>query len=151
MLEIFWLLPLATLFPEGECSKKSEYKEIKRGKCPKPRRKEKVRREVKIDKCPIVELGVQDNHLREKKRKYRASHSPQKLQSARKVSVFSPGGSHQQVKLVCVLPFPDGDARKDTKIYPGSGMRRPYVQRGGSVCIILHLSACTGVNTSRYG
>jgi hypothetical protein len=29
-----------------------------------------------------------------------------------------------------VLPFPDGDARKDTKIYPGSGKRRPYVQRG---------------------
>jgi len=44
---------------------------------------------------------------------------------------FPPGGSHQRVKLVCVLPFPDGDARKDTKIYPGSGKRRPYVQRGG--------------------
>jgi len=29
-----------------------------------------------------------------------------------------------------MLPFPDGDARKDTKIYPGSGKRRPYVQRG---------------------
>jgi hypothetical protein len=29
-----------------------------------------------------------------------------------------------------VLPFPDGDARNDTKIYPGSGKRRPYVQRG---------------------
>ena len=41
MLEIFGLLPLATLFQEGECSEKSEYEEIKRGKCPKPRRKEK--------------------------------------------------------------------------------------------------------------
>ena len=29
--------------------------------------REKVRREVKMDKCPIVELGVQDTHLREKK------------------------------------------------------------------------------------
>jgi len=35
MLEIFWLLPLATLFQEGECSKKRErrkkekYEEIK--------------------------------------------------------------------------------------------------------------------------
>jgi len=38
--------------------------------------------------------------------------------------------------------------QKDTKIYPGSGKRRPYVQRGRRVCIILHLSACTGVNTS---
>jgi len=47
-----------------------------------------------------------------------------------------------------VLPFLDGDARKDTRIYPGSGKRRPYVQRGGGeVSIILHLSACTGVNT----
>jgi len=38
--------------------------------------------------------------------------------------------------------------QKDTKIYPSSGKRRPYVQRGERVCIILHLSACTGVNTS---
>jgi len=44
MLKIFWLLPLATLFQEGECSKKSEYEEIKRGKCPKPRKKEKKER-----------------------------------------------------------------------------------------------------------
>ena len=54
-----------------ECSKKREkgYEEIKRGKCPEPRRKEKVRLEVKMDKCPTVELGVQDTHLREKKKK----------------------------------------------------------------------------------
>jgi hypothetical protein len=32
-------------------------------------KKEKVRREVKMDKCPTVELGVQDTHLREKKEK----------------------------------------------------------------------------------
>jgi len=38
--------------------------------------------------------------------------------------------------------------QEDTKIYPGSGKRRPYVQRGRGVCIILHLSACTWVNTS---
>jgi len=31
--------------------------------------KEKVRREVKMDKCPTVELGVQDTHLRGKKKK----------------------------------------------------------------------------------
>jgi len=39
------------------------------GKCPKPRRKEKVRQEVKMDNCPTIELGVQDTHLREKKKK----------------------------------------------------------------------------------
>ena len=56
------------IISKDECSKK-RYEEIKRGKCPEPRRKEKVRREVKIDKCPTVELGVQDTHLREKKNK----------------------------------------------------------------------------------
>jgi len=48
--------------------KKEKCKEIKRGKCPKPRRKEKVRREVKMDKCPTVELGVQETYLRENKK-----------------------------------------------------------------------------------
>ena len=62
------------IISRDECSKKkrekkNKYEEIKRGKCPEPRRKEKVRREVKMDKCPTVELGVQDTHLREKKRK----------------------------------------------------------------------------------
>ena len=49
--------------------KRKKYEEIKRGKCPEPRRKKRVRREVKMDKCPTVELGVQDTHLREKKKK----------------------------------------------------------------------------------
>ena len=53
-----------------------------------------------------------------------------------KVSVFSPRGVTPMSKLVCVLPFPDGYARKDTKIYPGSGKRRPYVQRGGEVLVL---------------
>jgi len=47
---------------------KKRYEEIKRGKCPEPRKKEKVRREVKMDKCPTVELGVQDTRLRGKKK-----------------------------------------------------------------------------------
>jgi len=47
-----------------------------------------VRREVKIDKCPTVELGVQDTHLREKK-KENIEHLIllKKLQSARKVCI----------------------------------------------------------------
>ena len=32
-----------------------------------------------MDKCPTVELEVQDTHQRGKKRKYRASHSSQKV------------------------------------------------------------------------
>ena len=65
-----------------------EYEEIKRGKCPEPRRKEKVRREVKMDKCPTVELGVQDIRLREKE-KENIEHLIllKKLQSARKVCI----------------------------------------------------------------
>ena len=68
--------------------KKSEYEKIKRGKCPEPRRKEKVRREVKMDKCPTVELGVQDTHLRGKKKK--------KIQSIS----FSPKVSKEQGRYV---------------------------------------------------
>ena len=36
-----------------------------------------------MDKCPIVELGVQDTHTREKE-KYRASHSPHKVSKSKK-------------------------------------------------------------------
>jgi len=50
---------------------------------------------------------------------------------ARQLSVFSPQGVTPTSKLLCVLPFPDGDAKRHTKIYPGSGKRRPYVQWGG--------------------
>jgi len=53
-----------------------------------------------------------------------------------KCRCFRPMGSHPRVKLVCVLPFPDGDARKDTRIYPGLGKRRPYTQRGGGVYVL---------------
>jgi len=52
--------------------------------------KKKVRREVKMDKCPTVELGVQDTHLREKKKKYIEHLILLKmLQSARKVCIRS--------------------------------------------------------------
>jgi len=52
-----------------EKEREKEYEEIKSGKCLEPRRKEKVRREIKMDKCPTVELGIQDTHLRGKKKK----------------------------------------------------------------------------------
>jgi len=40
-----------------------------------------------MDKCPTVELGVQDTHLRGKKKKKkerRASHSPHKISKSKK-------------------------------------------------------------------
>ena len=54
-----------------KCSKKREkIRGNKKGASARNlERKEKVRREVKMDKCPTVELGVQDTHLREKKKK----------------------------------------------------------------------------------
>ena len=76
--QVILLLPLTILSQDMSALKKKKREEkinkyineeIKRGKCPEPRKKEKVRREVKMDKCPIVELGVQDTHLREKKKK----------------------------------------------------------------------------------
>ena len=39
--------------------------------------------------------------------------------------------------------------QEEHEVYPGSGERRPYVQRGGGgIFVILHRSACTGENTS---
>ena len=52
-----------------ERRKKERYEKIKRGKCPEPRKKRKSEMRGKMDKCPTVELGVQDTHLRGKKKK----------------------------------------------------------------------------------
>jgi hypothetical protein len=41
----------------GYVKKNNIYEEIKRGKCPEPQRKKNE--EIKMDKCPTVELGVQ--------------------------------------------------------------------------------------------
>jgi len=68
MFKLSWLLPLA-IFSGDEYSKKRRYEEIKRASARNLERKEKVRREVKLDKCPTVELEVQDTHLRGKKKK----------------------------------------------------------------------------------
>ena len=71
MFKLSWLLPLAILFQEMSALKKREKRErIRRNKKGQvPGTSKKVRREVKMDKCPTVELGIQDTHLREKKKK----------------------------------------------------------------------------------
>jgi len=46
-----------------------------------------------------------------------------------------------------VLPFPDGDAKRH-KDLSWFGQEKALRPAGRSVCIILHLSACTGANTS---
>ena len=69
------------------------------------------------------------------------------LDLSRLLSAFSPRGVTPTSKFVCVLPFLDGDAKrhKDLSWFGQEKALRPV---GGRVCIILHLSACTGVNTS---
>ena len=61
------------IISRDECSKKRERKKIRGNKKEQvlgtSKETKKVRREVKMDKCPTVELGVQDTHLREKKKK----------------------------------------------------------------------------------
>ena len=53
-------------------------------------------------------------------------------------------------EFVCVLPFLDGDARM-TQRFILVWAREGPTSSGGRFCIILHLSACIGVNTSGCG
>jgi len=50
---------------------------------------------------------------------------------ARQLSVFFPQGVTPTSKTCMRAPFSRWWCKKDTEIYPGSGKRRPYVQRGG--------------------
>jgi len=64
------------------------------------------------------------------------------------LSVFSPRGVTPASKFVCVLPFPDGDAKRHKNLSWFGQEKALRPAGGGRICIILHLSACTGVNTS---
>ena len=83
-----------------ECSKKKKEKKKKirgnkKGQVPGTSKEKKVRREVKMDKCPTVQLGVQDTHLREKKKKIQSiSFSSESFKRARKVCI--PSKEHEQ-------------------------------------------------------
>ena len=63
------LLPLAILSQEMSALKKREIRGNKKGQVPGTSKEKKVRREVKMDKCPTVELGVHDTHLKKKREK----------------------------------------------------------------------------------
>jgi hypothetical protein len=63
------------------------------------------------------------------------------------MSVFSPRGVTPTSEFVCVLPFLDGDAKRH-KDLSWFGQEKALRPAGERVCIILHLSACTRVNTS---
>ena len=58
--------------------KKKEYEEIKRGKCPEPRKKRKS--ETRGKNGQVSDSRIRGTRYpRKRKRKYRASHSPQKV------------------------------------------------------------------------
>ena len=92
MLKLSWLLPLAILFHEMSALKKEKerYEEIKRGKCPEPRKKRKSETRGKNGQ-------VSDSRIRgtryppERKEKENVEHLIllKKLQSARKVCIPS--------------------------------------------------------------
>jgi len=68
MLQYYLLLPLALLLKKDECSKKERERRgnKKRQVLANLGKEKSVRREVKMDKCPTVELRVQETHLSEK-------------------------------------------------------------------------------------
>ena len=97
--------------------------------------------ELASNNDPIIKKLTQENNKLKKEKEHLT------MGLAKFCRCFSPGGSHQRVNLyACSLSRMV--MQEDTEIYHGSGKRRPYVQRGERVCIILHLSACTGANTS---
>jgi hypothetical protein len=71
---------------------------------------------------------------------------------ARQLSAFGPARVlSQRVNQCCVSLIWMMMQGEYTEVYPGSGKRRPYVQREGEYCISLHLSACVGVTSCERG
>ena len=54
-------------------------------------------------------------------------------------------------EFMCVLPPPDGDTRMTQRFILVRSREGLTSSGGGRLCIILHLSACTWVNTSGCG
>ena len=96
MLRLSWLLPLAILFQEMSAlkkreRKKKEYEEIKRGKCPEPRKKRKSETRGKNGQVSDSRIRGTRYPLERKEKKENIEHliPLKKLQSARKVCIPS--------------------------------------------------------------
>ena len=94
MLQLFWLLPLATLSQEMSAlkkerkKKKEKYEEIKRGKCPEPRKK--IKSETRGKNGQVSDSRIRGTRYPpERKEKENIEHLIllRKLQSARKVCI----------------------------------------------------------------
>jgi hypothetical protein len=58
----------------------------------------------------------------------------------------------RRVNLCCVLPNPDGDAKKIHGGLSWFGQKEVPTSSGeGGYCIFLHLSACVGLQATRKG
>ena len=79
MLKLSWLLPLATLSQEmSALIKKERYEEIKRGKCPEPRKK--IKSETRGKNGQVSDSRIRGTkYPPERKEKKRASHSPHQV------------------------------------------------------------------------
>ena len=87
--QVILLLPLAILSHEMSALKKRRekniYEEIKRGKCPEPRKKRKSETRGKNGQVSDNRIrGTRYPPERKEKRKYRASYSPQKASKCKK-------------------------------------------------------------------
>ena len=96
MLELSWLLPLAILFKEMSALKKGKkkeekYEEIKRGKCPEPRKKRKSETRGKNGQVSDSRIRGTRYPPERKRKKENIEHLiiPKKVQSARKVCIPS--------------------------------------------------------------
>jgi len=96
------------IISRDECSKKrekkkKEYEEIKRGKWPEPQKKRKSETRGKNGQVSdSINRGTRYPSEREKKRKYRASHSPQKV-SKEQERYVSPQKSKTRIRLSPLL------------------------------------------------
>ena len=106
MLKLSWLLPLAILFQEMSALKKEKKKkrcdEIKRGKCPEPRKKRKSETRGKNGQVSDSRIRGTRYPSERKKRKCRASHSPQKV-SKEQERYVSPQKSKSRIRLSPLL------------------------------------------------
>ena len=107
MLKLSWLLPLAILFHEMSALKKEKERneEIKRGKCPEPRKKRKSETRGKNGHVSDNRIrGTRYPPERKEKRKYRASHFPHV--SKEQGRYVSPQKSKSRIRLSPLLSPP---------------------------------------------
>jgi hypothetical protein len=89
-----------------------------------------------------VETTIRDKIISAQKENKGIVHIKEKVS----VGVRSRGGPKPMSKCCVSLSWMVMQG-EHTGVYPSSGKRRPYVQRGGEFCISLHRGACVGVTS----